>query len=47
MFGRVKNAGYEIDFTADHGMTKSFYCFDPSGNRIEIFFQNLHGADAR
>ncbi len=47
MFGRVKAAGYEIDFTADHGLTKSFYCFDPSGNRIEIFFQNLHGADAR
>jgi catechol-2,3-dioxygenase len=47
IYARVKDAGYAIDFTADHGLTKSFYCFDPSGNRIEIFFQNLHGEDAR
>ena len=46
-YGRVKDAGQGIDFTADHGLTKSFYCFDPSGNRIEIFFQNLHGEEAR
>lgn len=47
MYGRVKAAGYPIDFTADHGLTKSFYCFDPSGNRIEIFFQHLHDEEAR
>ena len=47
LFGRVKRAGGEIDFTADHGLTKSFYCFDPSGNRIEVFCQQLHGEEAR
>ena len=39
--------GATLLVTADHGMSKSFYCFDPSGNRIEIFCQILHGEDAR
>ncbi len=47
MYARVKDAGQPIDFTADHGLTKSFYCFDPSGNRIEVFFQHLHDEEAR
>ena len=47
IYQRVRESGGKIDFTADHGMTKSFYCFDPSGNRIEIFFQHLHGEEAR
>ena len=47
IYQRVKNSTGKIDFTADHGLTKSFYCFDPSGNRIEIFFQQLHGEEAR
>ncbi len=47
IFGRVKNAGGDLDFTADHGLSKSFYCFDPSGNRIEVFCQHLHGEEAR
>jgi len=47
IYERVKNSTGRVEFTADHGMSKSFYCFDPSGNRIEIFFQILHGEDAR
>ena len=46
-FRRVKKAGGVIDFTADHGLARSFYCFDPSGNRIEVFYQHLHGEEAR
>ena len=46
-FRRVKKAGGAIDFTADHGLAGSFYCFDPSGNRIEVFYQHLHGEEAR
>ena len=46
IYRRVQAAGYAIDFTADHGLSKSFYCFDPSGNRIEIFYQTLHGDEA-
>ena len=44
-FRRVKKAGGAIDFTADHGLARSFYCFDPSGNRIEVFYQHLHGEE--
>ena len=47
IFGRVKRAGGKIDFTADHGLSRSFYCLDPSGNRIEVFCQHLHGEEAR
>ena len=47
IYQKVKNSTGKIDFTADHGLTKSFYCFDPSGNRIEIFYQHLHGEEAR
>ena len=46
-FRRVKKAGGAIDFAADHGLSRSFYCFDPSGNRIEVFYQHLHGEEAR
>ncbi len=46
MYERVKNSTGRVEFAADHGMTKSFYCFDPSGNRLEIFFQFLHGEEA-
>ena len=44
---RVKNTGAKIEMTADHGLTKSFYCLDPDGNRIEILYQHLQGEDAR
>jgi catechol 2,3-dioxygenase len=47
LFARVKQAGGPIDFAADHGLSKSFYCFDPSGNRIEVFAQSLFGEEAR
>ena len=47
VYDRVKEAGHEIEMTADHGLSKSFYCLDPSGNRIEIFFQFLQDEEAR
>ena len=47
IYERVKNTGAKIEMTADHGLTKSFYCLDPDGNRIEIFYQHLHGDDAK
>jgi catechol-2,3-dioxygenase len=46
IYQRVKASGAQIDFLADHGLTKSFYFFDPDGNRLEIFYQHLHGDDA-
>ncbi len=46
MYQRIKASGAKIDFLADHGLTKSFYFFDPDGNRLEIFYQALHGDEA-
>ncbi len=46
IYQRVKASGAKIDFLADHGLTKSFYFFDPDGNRLEIFYQHLHGDEA-
>ncbi len=46
IYGRIKASGAKIDFLADHGLTKSFYFFDPDGNRLEVFFQALHGDEA-
>jgi catechol 2,3-dioxygenase len=46
IYGKIRASGAKIDFVADHGLTKSFYFFDPDGNRLEVFFQNLHGEEA-
>ncbi len=46
MYQRIKASGAKIDFLADHGLTKSFYFFDPDGNRLEIFYQHMHGDEA-
>jgi catechol 2,3-dioxygenase len=46
-YARVREHGGQIDFVADHGVSKSFYFFDPDGNRLEIFYQVLHGEQAR
>ena len=31
IYQKVKDSGAKIDFLADHGLTKSFYFFDPDG----------------
>ena len=47
IYQQVKASGAQIELLADHGMTKSFYFLDPDGNRLEIFYQHMHGEDAR
>ena len=47
IYQRVKASGAEIEMLADHGLTKSFYFLDPDGNRLEIFYQHMHGEEAR
>src|SRR5262245_42160986 len=46
IYHRVRAAGAAIEMTADHGVSKSFYFFDPDGNRLEVFCQALHGDEA-
>lgn len=47
LYEKLKSAGVNVEFTADHVLTKSVYFFDPDGNRLEIFSQALPFADAK
>ena len=41
LYRRLNNYGVKVEMTADHVLTKSFYFFDPDGNRLELFSQAL------
>ena len=47
LYQRLKDHGVKVDFTADHVLTKSVYFFDPDGNRLEIFSQEMPAAQAK
>ena len=47
LYERLKSRGVEVEFTADHVLTKSFYFLDPDGNRLEIFSQALPASEAK
>jgi len=38
---RLESHGVRVEFTADHVLTKSVYFFDPDGNRLELFSQEM------
>ena len=44
---RLKSYGARVEFTADHVLTKSVYFFDPDGNRLEIFSQEMTPGDGK
>jgi catechol-2,3-dioxygenase len=46
-YERLKSYGAQVEFTADHVLTKSVYFFDPDGNRLEIFSQEMSPADGK
>jgi catechol-2,3-dioxygenase len=41
LYGRLVEQGAKVDYTTDHGMTRSVYFFDPDGNRLEIFCETM------
>ena len=41
LYDRLRSRGVPVEFTADHILTKSVYFFDPDGNRLEIFSQEM------
>ncbi|MBM3226364.1 MAG: hypothetical protein FJZ47_21585 [Candidatus Tectomicrobia bacterium] len=41
LYGRLVQHGTKVDYTTDHGMTRSVYFFDPEGNRLEIFCEAM------
>jgi catechol-2,3-dioxygenase len=47
LYHRVKEYGATVELTADHVITKSFYCLDPDGNRLELFIQVLEQEEAK
>ena len=47
LYERLKHRGARVEFTADHVLTKSVYFFDPDGNRLEIFSQELPGSSGK
>jgi catechol 2,3-dioxygenase-like lactoylglutathione lyase family enzyme len=47
LYTRLKSYGATVEFTADHVLTKSVYFFDPDGNRLEIFSQEMTPADGK
>ena len=46
LYQGLKNYGANVEFTADHVLTKSVYFMDPDGNRLEIFAQALPPVEA-
>jgi len=47
LYERLKRYDARVEFTADHVLTKSVYFFDPDGNRLEIFSQELPSTSAK
>ena len=47
LYARLKSYGAKVEFTVDHVLTKSVYFFDPDGNRLEIFSQEMPAAAAK
>lgn len=43
----LKARGVEVEMTADHVITQSFYFLDPDGNRLELYSQVMSHSDAK
>jgi catechol 2,3-dioxygenase len=39
--------GIEVELTADHVLTNSFYLLDPDGNRLEFYVQLMPATEAK
>src|SRR5215467_3466299 len=47
LYAMLKQRGVEVELTADHVLTKSFYLLDPDGNRLEFYTQVLPATQAK
>jgi catechol 2,3-dioxygenase-like lactoylglutathione lyase family enzyme len=43
----LKGRGVEVEMTADHFITNSFYFLDPDGNRLELYSQVMPQPEAK
>jgi catechol-2,3-dioxygenase len=47
LYHLLKERGVEVEMTADHTITKSFYFLDPDGNRLELYTQVMTPPEAK
>jgi catechol 2,3-dioxygenase len=47
LYDLLKGRGVEVEMTADHVLTKSFYVLDPDGNRLEFYSQVMSPPEAK
>jgi catechol 2,3-dioxygenase-like lactoylglutathione lyase family enzyme len=47
LYATFQARGVEVELTADHVLTKSFYLLDPDGNRLEFYAQLMPPTDAK
>jgi catechol 2,3-dioxygenase len=47
LYHLLKARGVEVEMTADHMITQSFYFLDPDGNRLELYTQVMAHAEAK
>ena len=47
LYHQLKAHGVPVDSDGGPFLTKSIYCFDPDGNRLEIFCQSMEMAAAK
>jgi catechol-2,3-dioxygenase len=47
LYHLLKGRGVQVEMTADHGISQSFYLLDPDGNRLEFYSQVMSASDAK
>jgi catechol 2,3-dioxygenase len=47
LYRALKGRGVEVEMTADHVISQSFYLLDPDGNRLEFFSQVMTPAEGK
>jgi catechol 2,3-dioxygenase len=41
LYHQLKARGVQVELTADHGVSRSFYLHDPEGNRLEVYYDAM------
>ena len=47
LYATFQARGVDVELTADHVLTKSFYLLDPDGNRLEFYVQMMPALQAK
>jgi catechol 2,3-dioxygenase len=47
LYERVQQAGGRVERPHDFGFMKGFYFYDPDGNRVELFYEELNQEESK